>query len=198
MGHNGVESTSWVKPSSAATYINSWTVRQKERTEKEKNWAWRIWEIQGSEQQHQEMHEKNKRKQDRRTAVVRVKKIWGRTRERGHTISRKTWPPWNKEQLLLSKIVQENASQKHERYWTGGILLWAVQSQGQGDPFIMNCSQSSIWRWAITGFISFVNDPRKLGYCSYYTAMLYPSAVLLVVGICYEWTVPVELYPAEQ
>ena len=37
---------------------NSWSVRQKERTEKEKIWAWRIWEIQGSEQQHQEVHEK--------------------------------------------------------------------------------------------------------------------------------------------
>ena len=37
---------------------NSWTVRQKERTEKEKIWAWRIWEIQGSEQQNQEVHEK--------------------------------------------------------------------------------------------------------------------------------------------
>ena len=39
---------------------NSWPVRQKERTEKEKVWAWRIWEIQGSEQQHQEVHEKGK------------------------------------------------------------------------------------------------------------------------------------------
>ena len=37
---------------------NSWSVRQKERTKKEKIWAWRIWEIQGSEQQHQEVHEK--------------------------------------------------------------------------------------------------------------------------------------------
>ena len=34
-------------------------VRQKERTEKEKIWAWRIWEIQGSEQQRQEVHEKD-------------------------------------------------------------------------------------------------------------------------------------------
>ena len=37
---------------------NSWSVRQKERAKKEKIWAWRIWEIQGSEQQHQEVHEK--------------------------------------------------------------------------------------------------------------------------------------------
>ena len=37
---------------------NSRSMRQKERTEKEKVWAWRIWEIQGSEQQHQEVHEK--------------------------------------------------------------------------------------------------------------------------------------------
>ena len=26
--------------------------------EKEKIWAWRVWEIQGSEQQHQEVHKK--------------------------------------------------------------------------------------------------------------------------------------------
>ena len=37
---------------------NSWYVRQKERTEKEQIWAWRIWEIQGSEHYHQEEHEK--------------------------------------------------------------------------------------------------------------------------------------------
>ena len=38
----------------------SWSVRQKERTKKETIWTWRIWEIQGSEQQHQEVHEKAK------------------------------------------------------------------------------------------------------------------------------------------
>ena len=37
---------------------NSWSVRQKEKTEKEKIWAWRILEKQGSEQEHQEVHEK--------------------------------------------------------------------------------------------------------------------------------------------
>ena len=36
------------------------------------------------------------------------------------THSWETWPLWNKEKLLLSKIVQENASQKNERYWTAG------------------------------------------------------------------------------
>ena len=46
---------------------NSWSVRQKERTEKEKIWTWRIWEIKGSEQQQQEVHEKGRRKLDRRT-----------------------------------------------------------------------------------------------------------------------------------
>ena len=36
----------------------TWSVRQKRRAEKEKIWARRIWEIQGSEQQHQEAHGK--------------------------------------------------------------------------------------------------------------------------------------------
>ena len=31
---------------------NSWSVQQKERTKKEQIWAWRIWELQGGEQQH--------------------------------------------------------------------------------------------------------------------------------------------------
>ena len=46
---------------------NSWTVQQKERSEREKIWTWRSWEIQGCKQQHQEVHEKGKRKLDRRT-----------------------------------------------------------------------------------------------------------------------------------
>ena len=45
----------------------SWSLRQKEITEKKTIWTWRIWEIQGSEQQHQEVHEKDKRKVDGRT-----------------------------------------------------------------------------------------------------------------------------------
>ena len=50
---------------------------------------------------------------------------------RGHTNFWKTWPLWNKEKLLLSKIVQENASQKNERYWTDGQnTAPIVQSQG--------------------------------------------------------------------
>ena len=43
---------------------------------------------------------------------MRQKKIWGRTTVRGYTNSWKTLP--------LSKIVQENASQKNDRYWTNG------------------------------------------------------------------------------
>ena len=42
--------------------INSWSVWQKERTEKEKIWIWKTWKIQRSEQQHQEVHEKGQRK----------------------------------------------------------------------------------------------------------------------------------------
>ena len=46
---------------------NSLCVQQKEWTEEEKIRTWKIWEIQGSEQQHQEVHEKGKRKLDRWT-----------------------------------------------------------------------------------------------------------------------------------
>ena len=53
-------------------------------------------------------------------SVVRLKKIWGRTTVRGHTKWWKTWPLWNRGKRLLSKIVQENASQKSNRYWTNG------------------------------------------------------------------------------
>ena len=42
---------------------HSWSVRQKERSEKEEVRTWKIWEIQGSEQwQHQAVHEKGKRR----------------------------------------------------------------------------------------------------------------------------------------
>ena len=50
--------------------------------------------------------------------IVRLKKIRGRTTVRGNTNSWKTWPLWNK--VLLFKIVQENTSQKSNRYWTDG------------------------------------------------------------------------------
>ena len=36
------------------------------------------------------------------------------------TNSWKTRPLWNNRKLLLSKIVQKNASQKNDRYWTDG------------------------------------------------------------------------------
>ena len=49
-----------------------------------------------------------------------TEEIWGRTTVTGHTNLWKTWPLWNKEKLLLTKIVQENASQKKKRYWTNG------------------------------------------------------------------------------
>ena len=49
---------------------------------------------------------------------MRLKKIWRRATVRGHTNWWKTWPLWNRGKGLLSKIVQENASQKSDRYWT--------------------------------------------------------------------------------
>ena len=49
---------------------------------------------------------------------MRVKKLWKRTTVKGHTNTWKTWPLWNKGKLLLSKIVQENASQTNDKYWT--------------------------------------------------------------------------------
>ena len=60
------------------------------------------------------------KKTGQENSVVRLKKIWGRTKIRGHTNSRKAWPLWNKGKLLLSKIAQENASQRNETYWTDG------------------------------------------------------------------------------
>ena len=53
-------------------------------------------------------------------SVMRLKKIWGRTTVRGHTNWWKTWLLWNRGKRLLSKIVQENASLKSDRYWTDG------------------------------------------------------------------------------
>ena len=42
------------KPWNTAEILDLW----KEKTEKEKIWAWMMWEIQESEQQHQDVHEK--------------------------------------------------------------------------------------------------------------------------------------------
>ena len=63
---------------------------------------------------------KRQKKTGYENSVVRLKKNWGRTTVRGHRNSWNIWPLWNREQLHLSKIVQENASQKNERYWTDG------------------------------------------------------------------------------
>ena len=60
----------WQTPSEEETlghYRYSCYLWQKERTVKEKIQTWRIWEIQGSEQQHQDMHVKGTRKLDRGT-----------------------------------------------------------------------------------------------------------------------------------
>ena len=57
-----------------------------------------------------------------------LKKIWGRTTLRGHTNLWKIWPLWNKGKLL-SKIGQENASQKNDRYWTDGQNTVQLQDQ---------------------------------------------------------------------
>ena len=52
---------------------------------------------------------------------MRLNKIWERTTVRGHIISWKTWPLWNKgNKPLLSETVQGNASKKNEPYWTDG------------------------------------------------------------------------------
>ena len=58
---------------------NSWSVRQKERTDKEKIRTCRIWETQGSEQ-HQEVLKKGKRKLDMR----RVYWDWRKSEEEQH------------------------------------------------------------------------------------------------------------------
>ena len=41
-----------------------------------------------------------------------------RKNNRGQSNWWKTWPLWNRGKRLLSKIIQENASQKSDRYWT--------------------------------------------------------------------------------
>ena len=62
---------------------------------------------------------KRQKKTGYENRVVRLKKR-GRTTVKGHTNSWKIWPLWNKGKLLLSKIAQENASQKNDRYCTDG------------------------------------------------------------------------------
>ena len=58
---------------------------------------------------------KRQKKTGQENSVERLKKTWGRTTVRGHTNWWKTWPLWNEGKLLLSKIVQENGSQKNDR-----------------------------------------------------------------------------------
>ena len=62
---------------------NSWTVQQKERSEKEKTWTWRIWEILGSEQ-HQCM--KNAKQNWIGEKCRETEKSWGRTTARENWI----------------------------------------------------------------------------------------------------------------
>ena len=64
------------------------------------------------------MEKRRKKKLDRRTLWWDWKKVRGRATAGGHTNSWKTWPLYNRGNLLLSKTVQENAFQKTERYWT--------------------------------------------------------------------------------
>ena len=110
---------------------NSWYVRHKKRTQRETIWTWRIWEIQGSEQQHQEVHEKGNWKGEQCSEIEEnLRKNNSKSRE-SIPAHRRLDPLWNKEKLLLSKIIQENASQKNERYWTDGqnsALGWQSQS----------------------------------------------------------------------
>ena len=95
---------------------NSKSVREKERPSKEKIRTWRTGEIQGSEQQHQEVPEKGKRKLDSWTVWWDWRKFLGRTTVTGHTNKWNTWPLWKKEKLQLSKIVHKNVSQNNKRY----------------------------------------------------------------------------------
>ena len=63
---------------------------------------------------------------------MKLKNICGRATVRGQTKWWKTWQLWNRGKRLLSKIVQENASQKATNTEPmDRILLWAVQLQGQ-------------------------------------------------------------------
>ena len=78
---------------------------------------------------HQEVYEKGK------TLV--------RTTVRGHINPCKTWPHWKTGKLLLSKIVQGNASQKKETLnrWTK-YYSELYNHKTNDDPSVLNCPQT--------------------------------------------------------
>ena len=109
---------------------NSWSVRQKERTEKEKIWDWRIWEIQGSEQQPQEVLEKGKRKNwigEQRSEIEEnlrknnSKRVYQLVKDLTTVKQGKATTVQDRSGKCLTE----------ERQILNRILLWAVQPQGQ-------------------------------------------------------------------
>ena len=81
--------------------------------------------------------------------MARFKKIWGRTTVRGHTNWWKTWPLWNRGKWLLSKIFQENVSQKSNKVNRGPSVLNCPQTDTEDDHPILRREvelQYSHWR----------------------------------------------------
>ena len=119
-----VETHNWVNNNNNKY---SWSVRQTERTEKEKIRTWRIWDIKKSEQKHPKMYDKGQEKLNRRTICSETGE-----KQRGHDKSWKTWLLSKKGKLLESKSAQKMPCRRTRN--TESIeraLLWAVRSQIQ-------------------------------------------------------------------
>ena len=105
-----------------------WSVKQMKITEKEKVPTWRIWEIHENEQQHQEVHEKGRRKLkwDWRKSGGEQQQEGPPTREiLDHCETRECYyypRPFRKMPYRRTRHIEP----------MDRILLWTVQSQGQG------------------------------------------------------------------
>ena len=108
-----------------------------------------------------------------------IEEIWGGTTVRGHTKWWKTWPLWNRGKRLLSKIVQENASQKSD-WLMDTILLWAVQLQGQWRSISIELSLDRHRGWPPhpsqrTGGCSTIIEEREVSWSRQHPSRAGPS-----------------------
>ena len=126
----------------------SWSVRQKESTEKEKIRTWGIWEIQGSEQQRQEVLEKkakgnwigeqcseieeNPRKNDRKRAYQLVKDLTTVKQGKATTIQDRSGKCLTEERQILNR-------------WTK-YCSELYNQKANGDPSVLNCPETHTHR----------------------------------------------------